>query len=410
MMPSHRSALRAVTALLLVVGVVAVACSCSTDSPASTSSDACGTATRGSVGPVDSWTAAPARLDGPYQDKTIRDVVHTTIGGGSVRLRLSNVFGTVPVRFDSVWIGAQSSGAGVVTGSNQRVQFARTDAITVPVGAEIVSDPIDLTVRPGENLSVSIHVAGDTGEVTGHLHAQQDGWYADGDAAADTSAAPYTHQVGQWFWLDALTAQPAYQAHTVVALGDSITDGFRSTANANHRWPNYLADRLGPCTRFGIADEGIAGNRVTANGLGPSTQARLERDVLAQPNTSTVIYLEGINDIGRGSVTSAAQLIQADALIISRVHAAGLRILGGTLTPFQGYHTYSPATEQIREAVNNWIRTSGAFDGVIDFDAAVRDPAHVHRLLPRYDSGDHLHPNDTGYHAMANAVPIGALG
>jgi lysophospholipase L1-like esterase len=261
-------------------------------------------------------------------------------------------------------------------------------------------------VRPGENLTVSIHVDGDTGKVTGHEKAQQRGWYADGDTAADTSGTPYTHQVQEWFWLDAITVQPSYPAHTIVAIGDSITDGFRSTPDTNHRWPNLLADRLGPAPRFGVADEGIAGNRVTANGSGVSAQARLQRDVLAQPGVSTVIFLEGINDIGGHSVTSADQLIKSDAQIIARAHAAGLHILGGTLTPFEGYHTCSPATEQIREAVNDWIRTSHAFDGVIDFDAALRDPSDIHRLNPIYDSGDHLHPNDAGYQAMADAVPL----
>ncbi|HEX3787189.1 MAG TPA: SGNH/GDSL hydrolase family protein [Pseudonocardiaceae bacterium] len=386
---------RAATVLLLATSVLAATCSCSSAQPVRTPS-----------AQVDTWAAAPDRLTNSYQDRTIREIVHTTIGGGSVRLRLSNVFGSAPVRFDSVWVGAQSGAAGVVANSNQRVQFAKADTVTVPVGAEIVSDPVNMTVHPGENLTVSIHVDGDTGKVTGHQRAQQQGWYADGDAAADTSGAPYTHQVDQWFWLDAATVQPSYPAHTIVAIGDSITDGFRSTADTNHRWPNLLADRLGPSPQFGVADEGIAGNQVTADGSGVSAEARLQRDVLAQPDVSTVIYLEGINDIGGHSVTSAAELIKADSLIIARVHAAGLRILGGTLTPFDGFHTYSPTTEAIRQAVNNWIRTSHAFDGVIDFDAAVRDPSDAHRLRPTYDSGDHLHPNDAGYQAMANAVPI----
>lgn len=382
--------------VLLSAGLLAATCSCSSNVQASAPPPA----------QVDTWAAAPDRLVNSFQDRTIREIAHTTIGGGSVRLRLSNVFGSAPVRFDSVWVGAQSGGTGVVANSNQRVRFAKSDVVTVPAGAETVSDPVTMTVRPGENLTVSVHVDGDTGKVTGHEKAMQQGWYADGDAAADTSGTPYTHQVQQWFWLDAVTVEPSYPAHTIVAIGDSITDGFRSTPDTNHRWPNLLADRLGPTPRFGVADEGIAGNRVTANGSGVSAQARLQRDVLAQPGVSTVIYLEGINDIGGHSVTSAEQLIKADSQIIARAHADGLHILGGTLTPFEGYHTYSPATEQIREAVNNWIRTSHAFDGVIDFDAAVRDPSDVHRLNPTYDSGDHLHPDDAGYQVMADAVPL----
>ncbi|WP_328610314.1 SGNH/GDSL hydrolase family protein [Amycolatopsis sp. NBC_00345] len=400
----HSAARRTAAILLAATGVLSA---CSTGPPPVPSADACGTAAP--AGPVDSWTAAPARLSGPYQDKTIRDVVHTSIGGTSVRLRLSNAFGTTAVKFGSVWVGAQSDGAGLVAGSNQRVRFTGAETTTVAAGAEVVSDPVDLTVRPGENLSVSIHVDGDTGDVTGHLKTEQHGWYADGDAGADTSAAPYTHQIDRWFWLDAVTVQPSRPARTVVALGDSITDGYHSTVDANHRWPDYLAGRLGPCGRFGIANEGIAGNRVTANGSGVSAEARLQRDVLAQPNAGTVIYLEGINDID-STVKAAGQLIQADQKIVDRAHAAGLRIIGGTITPFEGFHTYSPATEGIRASVNAWIRDSGTFDGVADFDAALRDPADPHRLLGRYDSGDHLHPGDDGYQAMANAVPLGALG
>jgi lysophospholipase L1-like esterase len=381
--------------VLLASGLLAATCSCSSAPQASTPS-----------AQVDTWTAAPERLSASYQDRTIREIVHTTIGGDSLRLRLSNVFGSAPVRFDSVFVGVQSSGAGIVANSNQRVRFAESDAVTVVLGQETVSDPVTMTVHPGENLAVSVHVDGDTGTVTGHQRAQQQGWYAEGDATADTSGAPYAHQVAQWFWLDAVTVRPSYPAHTVVAVGDSITDGFRSTVDANRRWPNLLADRLGPTPRFGVSDEGIAGNQVTANGSGVSAQARLQRDVLDQPGAGTVIYLEGINDIGGHSVTSAAQLIKADSLIITRAHAAGLRILGGTLTPFEGFHTYSAATEAIRQAVNTWIRTSHAFDGVIDFDAALRDPSDQHRLRPADDSGDHLHPNDAGYQAMADAVPL----
>ncbi|WP_329062338.1 SGNH/GDSL hydrolase family protein [Amycolatopsis sp. NBC_01480] len=400
----HSTAFRTAALLLVTAGALS---SCSTGPPPAPATDACGAAAP--AGPVDTWTAAPARLSGPYQDKTIREVVHTSIGGTSVRLRLSNVFGTTAVRFDSVWAGAQSDGAGLVAGSNQRVRFGGAEATTVAAGAEEVSDPVDLTVRPGENLTVSIHVDGGTGDVTGHLRAQQHGWYADGDAGADPSAARYAHQVDRWFWLDAVTVQPSRPARTVVALGDSITDGFHSTVDANHRWPDYLAARLGPCGRFGVANEGIAGNRVTANGSGVSAEARLQRDVLAQPGTGTVIYLEGINDID-STVKAADQLIQADQKIVARAHAAGLRVIGGTITPFDGFHTYSAATEGIRESVNSWIRDSKTFDAVADFDAALRDPADPHRLLGRYDSGDHLHPGDAGYQVMAGVVPLDALG
>jgi lysophospholipase L1-like esterase len=200
-----------------------------------------------------------------------------------------------------------------------------------------------------------------------------------------------------------------------IALGDSITDGYQSTVSANRRWPDDLARRLLqlPASRqLSVANEGISSNDVTADRCptcGVSAEARLQRDVLSQPGVSTVIFLEGINDIGSHAVTSADQLIAADKQIIAQAHADGLRIIGGTLTPIKGSSYYSPQHEQIREAVNQWIRTSGAFDAVVDFDKATRDPADPQMFLPAYDSGDHLHPNDAGYQAMADAVNIASL-
>ncbi len=358
-------------------------------------------------GTVDTWAASADDLGGPYTDKTVRDIVHTSIGGDAPRLRLSNAFGTGPVTFDTVYVGEQATGAAVVKGSNHRVLFGGRRTVTVPKGAEVFSDPVDMAVAPADNLSVSIHVNGDTGEVTGHHLAQQDVYYSDGDTAADVSAAPYVYRQQSWFWLDAVSVAPPAAASTVVALGDSITDGYQSTVNANHRWPDYLAQRLAG-QPYGVANEGISGNEVTADGAGVSAQARLDRDVLSQPGARTVIFIEGINDIGNGLVT-ANQLIAADKQIVARVHSAGLRILGGTMTPFEGAGYSSPAKEKIREAVNDWIRSSGVFDGVVDFDAATRDPAHPKRFLPRYDSGDHLHPDDAGYQAMADAVRLDLL-
>lgn len=363
------------------------------------------------AGPVDTWTASPTDMATPYTDKTVRDIVHTSIGGDEVQLRLSNAFGTVPVTFDSVWVGEQATGAGIADGTNRRARFGGSTSVTVPVGAEVLSDPVPMTAQAGENLSVSIHVAGDTGEVTGHWEAQQHGWYSDGDATADVSAARYTNQVEWWFWLDAVLVHPRTPATTIVALGDSITEGYASTTDANHRYPDYLAARLARSGRFGVANAGIGGNEITANGTrsGVSVQSRLDRDALSQPNVSTVIYTEGINDIGNGVVTSADQLIQADKQLIARAHADGVRILGGTLVPFGGAGYSSAAKEVIRQSLNDWIRTSGAFDGVVDFDLALRDPAQPTHILPGYDSGDHLHPNDAGYAAMANAVPVEEL-
>jgi lysophospholipase L1-like esterase len=217
-----------------------------------------------------------------------------------------------------------------------------------------------------------------------------------------------------WLYMDGIVVTVPRADSTVVALGDSITDGFESVMGANARWPDELARRLlarPPDQRMGVANEGLASNRVTAEGPAPgggrpglSAEARFPRDVLAQPGVTTVILLEGINDIGDGTVTSPARLIAGYTQLIAQARAAGLRILGGTLTPFEGNIGYSPARELIRAQVNDWIRTSGAFDGVIDFDKALRDPVDPARLAPAYDSGDHIHPDDAGYKAMADAV------
>jgi lysophospholipase L1-like esterase len=366
---------------------------------------------------LDTWAAAPADIGSVYSDTTVRNIVHTSIGGSGLRVRLSNAFGSGPVTFDDVQVGDQSSGAATVPGSNRRVTFSGQTSVTIPKGAEALSDPLPGTVAPGTNLAVSVHWTGFTGEATGHPDAQQDNYASPpGDVAGSNNASAYfPNTYGSWYFVDGVVLDAPKQTGEVVTLGDSITDGFQSTVNANRRWPDDLARRLlqlPPSRQLSVANEGISSNDVTADrcpSCGVSAEARLQRDVLSQPGVSTVIFLEGINDIGTNAVTSAGQLIAADKQIIAQAHADGLRILGGTLTPIEGSGYYSPQHEQIREAVNQWIRTSGKFDGVIDFDKVTRDPANPQMFLPAYDSGDHLHPNDTGYQAMADAVDIASL-
>ena len=392
-MPSHRHVFAVLATALTLVAVPATAWA----GPAAQAAQT-----------VDAWAAAPAHLGGPYVDKTVRDIVHTTSGGQNARVRLSNAFGTVPVTFNAVDLGVEDTGAALVPGTNRQVTFQGSAAVTVPVGGEVLSDPVPGSVAAEANLAVSLHVAGGTGEVTGHPDAQQQNYYADGDTAADESAAPYVYTIASWFFVDGIVVDAATGGRGVVTLGDSITDGYNSTEGADRRWPDDLARRLAG-TGFAVANEGISGNEVTADGSGVSALARLDRDVLGQPGATTVVFLEGINDIGNGVVTSAGQLIAADQEIADRVHARGMRILGGTLVPFQGAGYYTPERDSIRQAVNAWIRTSGAFDGVVDFDQAVRDPANPDAMLPAYDSGDHLHPGDAGYQAMADAVDLAAL-
>jgi lysophospholipase L1-like esterase len=362
--------------------------------------------------------AAPARLAAPddfsaagFDDQTIRDIVWTSAGGQAVRISLSNQFGTRPVTFSEVDIGISAGGPLIVTGTSHRVTFAGSTAVTIAPGAAAVSDPVTMAVPAQTNLAVSLYTSGLTGPATYHSDAQQVNYVSGpGDYADSGSAAGFTITSQHWYFLDEVDVQagPA-TGGTIVAFGDSITDGYHSAVGADDRWPNDLARRLAspPGPVHPVVDEGISGNRVLADSVlfGTSAQARFRRDAAGVYGARYVILLEGINDIGF-TLTPAARIIAGYEDLIAAAHAAGLKIFGATLTPFQGSGYYSAAREAIRETVNHWIRTSGAFDGVIDFDRAVRDPADPLRLLPAYDSGDHLHPNDAGYQAMADAVNL----
>jgi lysophospholipase L1-like esterase len=386
---------------------------------------------------VGTWSATPALpppLDSGFSppfatgftNQTIRDVVHTSIGGSAVRLRLTNTFGSQPVTFDAVDVGIEQSGATLVPGSNHVVTFGGSTSIMIPAGAEALSDPVSLTVGSEQNLAVSLFTAGMTSTPTAHVFAAQTNYVASGNFAAAESGSAFTDTATSWYFLDGVDVMvsPSIKG-AVVTLGDSITDGTASTLNANRRWPNDLARRFlaGPSGLvMSVLDEGFGGNRVLNDSacFGVNAVARLDRDVLTQAGVRDVILLEGINDIGFSAAppapfsvcfqpatdVSAAQIIAGYQQIIAQVHAKGMKIFGGTLTPFKGAFYWSPAGEAKRETVNNWITTSGAFDGVIDFAAATADPSDPLMFAPQYDSGDHLHPNDAGYQAMANAVDL----
>jgi lysophospholipase L1-like esterase len=283
---------------------------------------------------------------------------------------------------------------------------------------------VRLRVDAEQDLAVTLFVPTASGPTTFHNVAKTTSYYTDagsGDRTSDLTGASFRNTTDHWFWLDGVDVVHPSETGAIVTLGDSITDGVGSTADANHRWPDYLARRLlglPASQQKSVLDEGISGNRVLnpSECCGVSALDRLSRDVLQQTGVTDVILLEGINDIGFSQLTSpqtaphtdvsAAEIIAGYQQIISAVHARGLRILGGTLTPFEGAGYYYPAGEVKRETVNQWIRTSGQFDGVIDFDAAVRDPADPLRFFPLYDSGDHLHPSDLGYQVMANAIDL----
>ncbi len=367
---------------------------------------------------VESWTAAPQPQTGTpvtFTDQTLRMIVHLHAGGTSVRVRLANTFGDRDVTFAHVSVALRASGAAV--SSVHTAVFAGQPAVTVAKGAEISTDPVPLTVSAGQDLAVSLYVQAATGPATYHRLALQTSYVSTaGDHVRDTGAGSFTRTVGSWYFIDAVSVHGGGQAGTVVALGDSITDGSGSPGNANHRWPDRLSDRLrarsGTAAKS-VVDEGIAGNAVLSDlpTGGPSALHRLTRDVLVRRGLTDVILLEGINDLRSASPAATAdQIIAGYQQIIDRVHAKGARIFGSTITPVEGSARYSATMEQQRQKLNAWIKAPGHFDGFVDFARAIQDPADPLRMLATYDSGDHLHPDDAGYQAMANAVDLTLLG
>ena len=354
-------------------------------------------------------------------DATVRDIVYPHAAGDRVRVRLTNLFGDRPLKVGRATVAVRGDGAAVVPGTMRELRFHGRPSTTVRTGGLLRSDPVRLRVRRGQELAVSIYLPEATGPATQHPLALQDGYLADGDHAAAGSGGAYGTTLDCQLFADAVDVTPGPRvAGTLVTLGDSITDGTLSTPNANHRWPDYLARRMWRRhgARMSVANAGISGNEVLRDRVpvkyGPSALHRLDRDVLGQPGIRTVILLEGINDIGADAATAPA-IIDGYKRLIHRVHARHVRIFGGTLTAFGGSNgryggQYGTKWgERQRLAVNRWIRHSGAFDGVIDFAKAIADPSDPHRMDPGYDSGDHLHPGDTGYAAMAAAINIPGL-
>jgi len=376
---------------------------------------------------VGAWTASPQAPEPPFvgatpaqfDNETIRQIVHTSIGGNTVRVRFSNEFGITPLVIGAARVGLHSSGAQVIASTDRALTFGGRTSVTIPAGAPALSDPVSLDVPALSNLVVSIYLPQPTVARSFHSLGRQTTYISPPGDYTTLPVLPVASTTQSWFFLSGITVKAPKRSAAIVTLGDSITDGFASTVDANRRWPNLLAARLQARPQFrhlAVLNHGISGNRTTFDLIGPNALARFDRDVLTAPGARFVIVLEGINNIGiPGAFGLSQQVVTADDIIasyqqlIARAKEQGLTIFGGTLTPFEGTifpGYFTPEGEAKRQAVNHWIRTSGAFDGVIDFDKAIRDPAHPTRMLPAYDSGDHLHPNDAGYQAMANAVDL----
>jgi lysophospholipase L1-like esterase len=370
-----------------------------------------------------SWAAAP--LAAPASSSAInpegityRDIVHLSLGGNAIRLRISNEFGTSPLLLGSVHV-AISSGSGTSATQPQTdhtATFGGVESVTIPAGTVIVSDPVAMPVAPFANLAVSLFVPAQTAPTLTYHSLASSSNYTD---AGNTTSAPILEtatKIGSWYLLKGVEVDAGNNAASVVVLGASISDGAHSTTDKNTRWPDDLAVRLHDnkaTANIGVLNEGIGGNRLLHDNTGPSALARFDRDVLAQPGAKYVILSIATNDIGRtffpqrpNEPVTAEQIIWGYKQIVARAHARGIKVIGTTLNPFAGAGYYNEAGEQIRKAVNQFTRSGGVFDGFIDFDLVTRDPTHVEALLPAYDSGDHLHPNDSGYKVMADAIDL----
>jgi len=384
---------------------------------------------------VATWGAGPQSqiepLFGPpptavqFNDQTIRMIARISKGGDRIRVRLDNSFGTDSVVIGAAHVAIHASAAGIVPASDHQLTFGGSATVTIPPGAPVVSDPVDLDVPNLTELAVSIFLPQATAALSGHSLGVQTAFVAATGSGDQTAAvaitSPTTTQIR--YFLAGIDVLADDEDEAIVTFGDSITDGFGSTVDANRRWPDQLAERLlnrkHPLDRT-VVNEGISGNRLLHNTIGPDALSRFDRDVISQAHVGFVTVFLGINDVGFPAVAavaapnspfasqsvSADQMIQAYRQLIARAHSKGIKIIGATLTPFEGAISDTAEGEAKREAANAFIRSSGEFDAVIDFDLATRDPNHPTRFAPQFDSGDHLHPNDLGYKAMADSIDL----
>lgn len=375
---------------------------------------------------VASWAAAPVGAGEALSPVTIRQVVRTSLGGAAVRVRLSNLFGSQPLTIGPVRLARHADGVAIQAGTDRAVTFTGLPQVTLPPGGSVLSDAVALPVKALERLSISLYLPQGATAPTVHQVGNQTVYLARGDLTSQSRFEPEGEPDDTRYLLTDLEVATPAGARAFIVLGDSITDGVGSSENADARWPDRLAERLQRepmLASVAVVNAGIAGNRILNDGVapyrGPSSLSRLQRDVLDRPGVRWMLLLQGGNDISASDrleapdqKVSAAQIIEGMQQIIARARAHGVQVWGATLLP-RGGTTFPapPSAEAIakREAINAWIRESGAFDVVVDFDRVMRDPAQPDRLRPEYDSGDHLHPNDAGYQAMADAIDLARL-
>jgi len=370
---------------------------------------------------VGTWATAPMLADGGMNVRmltgvTLREIAHISVGGAQVRIRFTNEFGLDPLTIGDARVALSAGGGAIQPGSDHAITFGGAATVNVPPGAAIFSDPVSLTVAPLSDLAVSFYLPPQIMRAeTFHGFADQDNFLATGDVS-NAENLPQATTIPSWYFFDGVDVAAVAGSRAIVTLGDSITDGALSANNANHRWPDFLAARLQAdpnLKNVSVLNVGIGGNRVLNEMYGPSAVSRIDRDILSQSGVRYVIVLESINDIGRLAKLmtpwdgiTAQQLEWGFKQIADAAHEHGIKAIGATITPYGGAGYSSDAGEQVREAVNDWIRNSGTFDGVIDFDKITQDPQNPTLFNPAYDSGDHLHPKDAGYQAMGEGIDL----
>lgn len=413
--------------ILLPLAILAMA-----TAPAAYGAEATGTAsTATALRWSAAWSAAPQRpgvnftpnwSEQGFANHTVRQAVRVSDSGMAVRVRLTNVYGTTPLTVTGATVARTADGAAIEPGSARRLTVGWKSTFTIPAGAELATDPAPLPVAALDSLTTTLYFAAPTGPSTYHSQAMAMSYRATGSHLADTTGAAFTETTVSWYYLSGVDILGVGRRDGVVLFGDSLTDGYGSTPGADNRYPDELAERIAATGRpRAVLNQGIGGNRMTVDSawLGDKATARFRRDVLAQPGVGTVIVLEGVNDIGMSlarqplaaphTEVTAGEIIAGHRDLIRQARANGIRIIGATMPPMKGSRYYAPLSETKRDEVNSWIRTSGEYDAVVDFAAALASPADEDQLDPAYDSGDHLHPNDAGYRAMAHAVDLTRL-